>query len=81
MKLSVKAKMNDTFYYNRPIYIINQTNFVVTINLYSENTCEMYLPYYYKIQEINGRSCEQKVKYFIKEYKKNRVKIQGKLKK
>lgn len=82
-QFDIEIKYNST--YNRPIYIIKQTNFVATINLYSENTCEIifvtYLPYYYKIQEINNESCEPKVKYFIKENEKNRMEMQGRLKK
>ncbi|MBR2587870.1 MAG: hypothetical protein IKD77_01540 [Bacilli bacterium] len=66
-KFKVKINMES---YMRPVYIINEPNYSVSINNINQNECDIIfvtnLPYTYKKQD-NDENYNAKIKYFIKE--------------
>lgn len=66
-KFKVKINMES---YMRPVYIINEPNYSVSINNVNQNECDIIfvtnLPYTYKKQD-NDENYNTKIKYFIRE--------------
>ena len=74
------VKINDEAY-SRPIYIINETNYSVSINNISQNECDIIfvtnLPYRYEKTQNTDENYSQKVEYFVRENAEQEKKIKN----